>query len=67
MSARIDLASVYSEAGDLERAMPLHQQNFDDTGLVLGEHHSYTQIARKNYAVAMAAAQGRRRRWWRRG
>ncbi|MFD0167039.1 tetratricopeptide repeat protein [Streptomyces decoyicus] len=39
MTSRNNLAGAYEAAGDLGRAVPLHERNLTDSLRVLGEDH----------------------------
>ncbi|MDX5564729.1 tetratricopeptide repeat protein [Streptomyces sp. ID05-04B] len=49
---RNDLANAYRSAGDLERAVPLLEQNLTDSLRVLDENHPNTLIFRNSLAAA---------------
>ena len=54
--ARGNLTLAYQTAGDLGRAIPLHEQNVADLVRVLGEDHSDTLASRSNLAGVYQAA-----------
>ncbi|MGA5040169.1 FxSxx-COOH system tetratricopeptide repeat protein [Streptomyces capoamus] len=54
--SRNNLASAYESAGDLGRAIPLHEQTLTDRVRVLGEDHPDTLISRNNLAYAYESA-----------
>jgi tetratricopeptide (TPR) repeat protein len=52
LTSRSNLASAYHSAGDLERAIPLHEQTLTDRERVLGNDHPHTLASRNNLANA---------------
>ncbi|MFG3384389.1 tetratricopeptide repeat protein, partial [Streptomyces sp. NPDC047999] len=56
LASRNNLASAYESAGDLGRAIPLHEQTLTDRTRVLGEDHPDTLSSRNNLAGAYRAA-----------
>ncbi|MFJ1604094.1 tetratricopeptide repeat protein [Streptomyces sp. NPDC088253] len=56
LTSRDNLASAYYAAGDLGRAIPLHEQTLADRVRVLGEDHPDTLVSRNNLAGAYQAA-----------
>ncbi|MGX1676403.1 tetratricopeptide repeat protein [Streptomyces sp. NPDC055400] len=52
LDSRNNLAVAYESAGDLRRAIPLHEQNLTDRLRALGEHPSVASVYR-----ALAAAE----------
>ena len=56
LTSRINLAGAYQEAGDLGRAIPLHEQTLTDCARMLGEDHPATLTFRSNLAGAYQEA-----------
>ncbi|MET9619087.1 tetratricopeptide repeat protein [Kitasatospora indigofera] len=56
LTARNNLAYVYQETGDLERAIPLYEQTLNDRLRVLGEDHLDTLASGNNLAYAYKVA-----------
>jgi len=56
LSARGNLAYAYWSAGDLKKAIPMHEQNLKDRELILGKEHPDTLRARGNLANAYESA-----------
>ncbi|MFJ1876857.1 tetratricopeptide repeat protein [Streptomyces chartreusis] len=53
---RSNLASAYQAAGDLIRAIPLHEESLKATARVLGKNHPDTLNSRNNLAMAYREA-----------
>jgi hypothetical protein len=66
LTSRNNLASAYESAGQLDRAIPLHEQTLTDRERILGPNHPDTLTSRNNLANAYRSAGWRRRikRWW---
>ncbi|MGW4562017.1 tetratricopeptide repeat protein [Streptomyces sp. NPDC004561] len=56
MSSRNNLAGAYESAGDLGRAIPLHEAVLAQFEQVLGDTHPHTLISRNNLAGAYESA-----------
>ncbi len=52
LNSRNNLANAYRDAGNLDQAIPLHEQNLTDTERILGPHHPDTLTSRGNLALA---------------
>ena len=52
LTARDNLASAYRDAGRVDEAIPLFEQNFEDRTRILGPRHPDTLTARDNLAGA---------------
>jgi hypothetical protein len=57
MRIRSHLAGGYEAAGQLEKAITLHEQNYTDRQRILGPDHPETTASRTNLAKAKAAWQ----------
>ena len=56
LTAHLNLAYAYREAGRLDEAIELFEQNLEDRTRILGPHHPDTLTARNNLASAYQAA-----------
>jgi tetratricopeptide (TPR) repeat protein len=56
LASRNNLAGAYQAAGDLGRAIPLHEQALADRARVLGADHPSTLTSRNNLAGVYRAA-----------
>ncbi|MEU8822466.1 tetratricopeptide repeat protein [Streptomyces sp. NPDC048636] len=56
LASRNNLADAYRAAGDLGRAIPLHEQNLTNRVRILGEDHPQTLASRNNLAGAHESA-----------
>ncbi|GAA0931066.1 hypothetical protein GCM10009575_035630 [Streptomyces rhizosphaericus] len=56
LSSRNNLAATYKAAGDLGRAIPLHEQNLTNCIRILGEDHPNTLTSRNNLAATYESA-----------
>ncbi|KOV85961.1 tetratricopeptide repeat protein, partial [Nocardia sp. NRRL S-836] len=56
LSSRNNLANAYQAAGDLDRAIPLHEATLTDRERLLGPDHPNTLSSRNNLANAYQAA-----------
>ena len=56
LTAHLNLAYAYREAGRLDEAIELFEQNLEDRTRILGPHHPHTLISRDNLAGAYRAA-----------
>ena len=52
LASRNSLAGAYRDAGRLEEAIPLFEQNLDDAARIMGPHHPHTLTARNQLAGA---------------
>jgi tetratricopeptide (TPR) repeat protein len=55
LTSRNNLAGAYQTAGDLGRAIPLHEQTLAELERVLGGDHPHTLTSRNNLAGAYQA------------
>ena len=56
LASRNNLAGAYRDAGRLDEAIALHEQNLIDLTHILGPHHPNTLTSRNNLAKAYRAA-----------
>ena len=56
LASRNNLASAYQDAGRLDEAIALYEQNLNDRTRILGPHHPDTLTTRNNLANAYLAA-----------
>ena len=56
LTARLNLASAYCDAGRLDEAITLHEQTLEDRTRILGPHHPDTLASRNNLASAYCDA-----------
>ena len=56
LTTRNNLANAYHDAGRLNEAIPLHEQNLEDRTRILGPHHPHTLNSRNNLAGAYQTA-----------
>ncbi|WP_423842304.1 tetratricopeptide repeat protein, partial [Actinomyces naeslundii] len=56
LASRNNLALDYHDAGRLDEAITLHEQNLKDFENLLGPHHPHTLTSRNNLASAYRAA-----------
>ena len=56
LTSRDNLAGAYCDAGRLDDAIELFEQNLDDRTRILGPHHPHTLTARNNLAYAYQEA-----------
>ena len=56
LTLRNNLANAYQDAGNLDKAIALHQQNLQDRKRILGPNHPHTLASRNNLAEAYRAA-----------
>ena len=56
LTLRNNLANAYQDAGNLDKAITLHQQNLKDRTRILGPNHPHTLASRNNLAEAYRAA-----------